>query len=472
MKKLFALIFALSVLSASCATAPVKVADAPPVQAASAEPIGQRFILKNGMTLLVKENRALPVVTVNMIIKAGAVNEPPEKAGLAHITAGLLTKGAGGKSASDISEAIEFVGGSLSVGGGGDYATASLTTLKKDADVGFYLLGLALTKPDFDQEEIGRMKSTVKAGIIRGEQDPGTVASKAFNKAMFGGRHPYGWPGVGTVDTVDSITRDDIVAFHKKHFIPNNAIVAVVGDVTEEEVKALLFRHMGGWRAGEVSETSFPEPPAPNGLEYITIDRDITQASILMGHRGVNRENPDYYSLLVMNYALGGGGFASRILDKIRDDMGLAYSAYSYFSPSKYDGMYVVGMETKSESVKLAIQETLKLVEEMREDGVTDQELQDAKDYITGSFPRRQDTNSKIAGLLTQVEYYNLGLDYFDMYEREVKKVTKEDVLRVARQYLHPDDIYIVVVADLDAVGLEPTEEAEGEVGSEQSISE
>jgi len=193
-------------------------------------------------------------------------------------------------------------------------------------------------------------------------------------------------------------------------------------------------------------------------VHYITINREITQANILMGHLGVKRENPDYYPLLVMNYTLGGGGFVSRILDKIRDDMGLAYSAYSYFLPMKYDGKFIVGMETKNESVKLAIGETLKLIENMRQDGVTDKELQDAKDYIIGSFPRRQDTDSKIAGLLTQVEYYNLGLDYFDMYKRNIEKVTKEDVLRVARKYLHPEDIDIVVVADLKAAGFAPTE--------------
>lgn len=451
MKRLIPVIILIASLSSGCASAPVAPG---PVEAAR-EPIGERYVLDNGMVLLVKENHALPVVMVNMIIKAGSIMEPPEKAGLAHLTAGLMTKGAAGMSATEISEAIEFVGGSLSVGGGKDYATAGLTVLRKDADTGFDLLGKVLREPAFDQDEIDRLKKSVKAGIIRGEQDPGTVASKAFAKAVFGETHPYGRPAVGTLESVDAITRDDIVAFHGKFYAPNNSIIAVVGDITADEAKGLISKYLAGWEQKPVAEPVFPETPRPSGIERVSIDRGITQANVLMGHLGVTREDPDYYALYVMNYVLGGGGFASRILDKIRDDMGLAYSAYSYFDADKYSGDYVVGLETRNESAKTAIDETLKIIEQMREEGVTDEELQDAKDYITGSFPRKTDTNSKIAGLLTQVEYYNLGLDYFDMYQREIDKVTKEDVLRVARKYLHPDNIYVIVVADLEKAGME-----------------
>lgn len=452
MKKLLPLIALVILITSGCATVPV-TSGQPSVT--PRKPIGERYVLDNGMVLLVKENHALPVVMANMIIRAGSVMEPPEKAGLAHITAGLMTKGAGGMGATEISEAIEFVGGSLSVGGGTDYATAGLSVLKKDADTGFGLLGKVLKEPAFETAEIDRLKKTIKAGIIRGEQDPGTVASKAFAKAVFGGTHPYGRPMEGTVETVDSITRDDITGFYNALYAPNNAIIAVVGDITADEAKALIAKHLSGWQKKDVASPSFPKTPSPDGVEKITANRDITQSNILMGHLGISREDPDYYSLYVMNYVLGGGGFASRILDKIRDDLGLAYSAYSYFPAQKFGGSCQVGLETKNESAKLAIDETLKLIEQMRMDGATDAEIQDAKDYITGSFPRRQDTNAKIADLLTQVEYYNLGLDYFDMYQREIEKVTKDDVLRVARKYLHPDNIYVVVVGDLKKAGME-----------------
>lgn len=416
-------------------------------------PIGERYVLDNGIILLVKENHALPVVTVNMIIKAGSVMEPSDKAGLAHLTAGLLSKGADKMSANDISEAIDYIGGSLSTGGSTDHATAGLKVLKKDLDTGFSLLAKVLTMPAFDQAEVDRLKKAVKAGILRSEQEPESVASKAFAKAVYGPDNPYGRPVEGTVESIDSITRDDIKAFHSKYYAPNNCIMAVVGDISADEAKKLINTYFGEWPKKEIAAPVIPASPQPSGVRMVQIDRDITQANILMGHLGVNRENPDYYKLYVMNYILGGGGFASRILDKVRDDMGLAYSAYSYFNANKYEGNYMAGLETKNQSAKTAIDETLKIIENMKKEPVTDKELQDAKDYITGSFPRRMDTSSKIAELLTQVEFYNLGLDYFEMYEREITKVTKEDILEAAKKYLHPDNIYIIEVANLKEAG-------------------
>jgi len=452
MKKFLPVLIAIILLASGCASIKSAEGTPGPDMKLARQPVGERYVLDDGMVLLVKTNHAIPVVMVNMIIKAGGVMEPPEKAGLASFTAGLLTKGAAGMKATDISEGIDYIGGSLSTGGGDDYASAGLTVLKKDADTGFDMLAKVLMKPDFAPEEIERMRKAVKAGIIRSQQEPDDVASKAFDKAVFGERHPYGIPTEGTIDTVDKITREDIVAFHEKYYAPNNCIMAVVGDITADEAKALVNRYLAGWKQKDIPAPVFPATPAPKGVETIKINRDITQANVLMGHLGVKREDPDYYKLQVMNYILGGGGFVSRILDKIRDDMGLAYSAYSYFHPGKYDGSFQAGLETKNASAKLAIDETLKVIEKMREEPVTDKELQDAKDYITGSFPMKTDTNAKIAGLLTQVEYYNLGLDYFDMYEREITKVTKEDIQQVARKYLHPDNLYIVVVGNLKEV--------------------
>jgi zinc protease len=453
MRKLLLLLILVLAAVSGCAT--TNSAMPAPRPEAIKGPIGERYVLDNGMVLLVKENHALPVVMVKMIIKAGSIMEPAEKAGLANLTAGLMTKGAAGMTANQISEAIEFVGGSLSVGGGVDYASAGLVVLKKDEDTGFSLLAKVLTAPAFEQAEIDRLVKSTKAAIQREEQDPGAVAGKAFAKLVFGEKHPYGRPAEGTAESLDRITRDDIVSFHKDLYAPNNCIIAIVGDITAAEAKALIARYLGDWRKKDIPQPVFPPTPTPAGVEMKKIDREITQANILMGHLGVTRENPDYYKLYVMNYILGGGGFASRILDKIRDDMGLAYSAYSYFSASKYNGVYTVGLETKNKSAKLAIDETIKIIENIRQAPVSDKELQDAKDFITGSFPRKIDTNSKIAELLTQVEYYNLGLDYFETYEREILKVTKQDVLDVAKKYLHPDKMYIVVVGNLKEAGME-----------------
>ncbi len=416
-------------------------------------PIGKRYVLKNGMILLVKENHSLPMVTIGMIIRAGSVMEPYKKAGLAHLTAGLLTKGAAGMSAMDISGKIDFIGASLGVGGSTDYAAAHLTVLKKDLDTGFSLLSKVLIQPAFAQAEIDRMKKDIKAGILREEQSPGYVAQKAYQKMVFGGESPYGRPVEGTAASLDAITRNDIVAFHKDFYVPNNCIMAVVGDITPAEAKGLVDKYMAAWKQKKVPKPSIPAPPK-TALRRKNINRDVTQATILMGHVGVARDNPDYYKLYVMNYILGGGGFVSRILNTIRDNMGLAYNAYSYFDARKYSGAYTVGMQTKNDTAVKAMTETLKIIKNMKAAPVSDKELSDAKDFIYGSFAQKMDTDSKMADLLAQVEFYGLGLNYFEVYYDGIHNVTKEDVLDVAKKYLHPDKMDIIVVGNLKAAGI------------------
>ncbi len=416
-------------------------------------PIGKRYVLPDGMILLVKEERSLPMVTISMIIRAGSVMEPYKKAGLAHLTAALLTKGAAGMSAMDISGKIDFIGASLGVGGSTDYAAAHLTVLKKDLDTGFSLLSKVLIQPTFAQPEIDRTKKDIKAGILREEQSPGYVAQKAYQKMVFGEENPYGRPVEGTAASLDAITRNDIVAFHKDFYVPNNCIMAVVGDITPAEAKGLVYKYMGGWKQKKAPKPSIPALPK-TALRRKYINREVTQATILMGHVGVARDNPDYYKLYVMNYILGGGGFVSRILNTIRDNMGLAYNAYCYFDARKYSGAYTVGMQTKNDTAKKAMEETLKIIKNMKAALVSDKELSDAKDFIYGSFARRMDTDSKMADLLAQVEFYRLGLNYFEVYYNGIHNVTKEDVLDVAKKYLHPDKMDIVVVGNLKAAGL------------------
>ncbi len=413
-------------------------------------PIGKRYVLKDGMILLVKEERSLPMVTISMIIRAGSVEEPYRKAGLAHLTAALLTKGAAGMSAMDISGKTDFIGASLGVGGDTDYAVAHLTVLKKDLDTGFSLLSKVLIQPTFAQEEIDRTEKDIKAGILREEQHPGYVAQKAYQKMVFGDENAYGRPVEGTAASLDTITRDDIVAFHNDFYVPNNCIMAVVGDITPAEAKGLVDKYMAGWKQKKVPKPSIPALPKM-ALRRKYINRDVTQATILMGHVGVARDNPDYYKLYVMNYILGGGGFVSRILNTIRDNMGLAYDAYSYFDARKYSGAYTVGMQTKNDTAKKAMEETLNIIKNMKAGEVSDKELSDAKDFIYGSFARKMDTDSKMADLLAQVEFYKLGLNYFEVYYNGIHSVTKKDVLDVAREYLHPDKMDIVVVGNLKA---------------------
>ncbi|MCX7914567.1 MAG: insulinase family protein, partial [Thermodesulfovibrionales bacterium] len=179
----------------------------------------------------------------------------------------------------------------------------------------------------------------------------------------------------------------------------------------------------------------------------------ITQANIVLGHKGISRDNPDYYDVLVMNYLLGGGGFASRLMKTIRDELGLTYSIYSYFSPNKEPGEFFIEVQTRNETAHIVIKEILKEMQKMRAELVTDQEIEDAKAFLIGSFPRRFDTSRKIAEFLTLIEFYNLGVDYIKKYPEYINKVTKESVQRAALKYLNPDDYLLVIVGKKDKIG-------------------
>ena len=416
---------------------------------AAATQLAERETLPNGMVVLHSGRHSVPMVSVVMAIRAGSIAEPSAKAGLAYLTAALLNEGTQKRTSREISEAIEFVGGSLSASAGADYTTVSLTVLKKDIALGFDLLSDIVLHPAFQEEEIARKKQITKNRLIQQNEEPGVVASIAFSKAVFG-EHPYGRQVQGTVETLDTITRQDLADFHSAYFTPNNTIVSVVGDISRDELIQLLGRYFGDWQQKKMPENVLPAIGQKKSPTVIKVNKDLTQTNIILGHLGVTRDNPDYYAVTVMNYILGGGGFASRLVDNIRDNRGLAYDVHSYFSASKYSGNFQAGLQTKNESANTAIAEVIREMERMRTEPVSDKELADAKSYLTGSFPLRVDSNSKIAGFNLAVEYYGLGLDYIDRYPAIINAITKEDILNVAKKYLDPANYVLVVVGDME----------------------
>lgn len=424
-----------------------------PQISSAAELIGKRIPLENGMVLLLSEKHDIPMITVNMAIKAGSTAEPEDKPGLASITASLLMQGTSRRSAGRINSEIDFIGGSLSVSGGNDFASASLRVLKKDIRTGFDLLSDVLMNPVFDQKEIDRKVKETLAEIQRQKEEPGIVAAEAFTKAVYG-RHAYGRTNDDVAAYLPKLTRQDIFNFYTARYSPNRIIIAVVGDVNEKEIIALLQEYFKGWKR---SDQPLPASVPPSVIEKTVvhkINKNITQANIDMGNIGISRENPDFYAVMIMNYILGGGGFSSRLMDNIRDNKGLAYDVHSVFSAQKEPGAFSVSIQTKNESANEVIAETLKEIRRIQTETVSDKELADAKAYFTGSFPLKMDTYAKIAGILTSIEIYNLGLDYPQKYSALINAVTREDIKRVAKQYLHPDSLVIVVVANLEKAKL------------------
>ena len=442
-KKPSAVAFLLAIL--------VLLASAMPVSAA--EPLGKRIVLDNGMVLLLAERHDIPMVTVNMAIKAGNTAVPSDKPGLASITASLLTQGTTKRTASQISREIDFIGGSLSTGGGDDFASASLRVLKKDLKTGLDLLSDILLHPVFDQKEIDRKVKETLAEIQRQKEEPNIVAAEAFEKAVYGG-HAYGRIGEDIAAYLPKLSRQEVVDFYQACYRPNDTIISVVGDVTEKEIVPLLNEYFKGWKAGTEPLRTPAQTPVIDKLVVKKIDKIITQANIDMGHIGISRENPDFYPVVVMNYILGGGGFSSRLMDNIRDNRGLAYDVHSGFSALKETGSFEVSIQTKNESANEVIAETLKELNRIRTERVSEKELADAKAYLTGSFPLRMDTSAKIAGMLTAIEFFHLGLDYPQKYIALINGVTVEDIQRVAKKYLHPDQMVVVVVADQEKAKL------------------
>jgi len=419
---------------------------ATPAPGAHADMVPKRSVLNSGMVLLTSEQRALPMVALELIIDAGSRHEAAEQAGLANLTSKLLTYGTKKRSALQVSESLDFIGAGLSSGAGENVASVSLTILKKDLAVGLELLAEILTSSTFPQGEIDRQKQAIIAGIRAQEEDPGAVAGKAFAAALFP-QSPYGRPVEGTEASVKSLQAQSLKDFFSRYYRPNRSIMAVVGAVSEQEITQALNQALHGWSKGAASAA----PAAPSnigGLQTLRIEKDLTQANIILGHAGVPRGHPDYYALQVMNYILGGGGFSSRAMDSIRNERGLAYSVYSFFGADKSHGSFQFVMQTKNESAQEAVRLALEEIRRLREQLVSEQELNDAKNYMTGSFPLRFDTNRKVAGFLAQVELFELGLDYPNRYGALVAKVSREDVQRVAKQFLQPEKLITVIVGN------------------------
>ena len=420
-----------------------------------AMPPVRKITLPNRLVVLHSEDHSLPFVTLELLIDAGSRRDLPGQEGLANLTAKGLLLGTSGHTLAVINEELDFMGASLSASSGRDYATLSLRVLKKDLDRALSLYIEVLTKPAFPDDEIKREVVKTLAALQAEEDQPGEVAGKAFQKALFL-TSPYGHPAIGTRESLPKMGRGAIFNFYKTYYHPNNCILAVVGDVSPEEVKQKLLPLIDTMEPAEIPPETFNLTFA-NGPETITIHREITQANIIIGNAGISRDNPDFYAVSVMNYIFGGGGFASRLTEEIRNKRGLAYSVESFLDTGKYPGSFQIVLQTKNLSASEAISLGRQQMELIQKEPVSDKELEGAKKYLVGSFPLRLDTQSKLAAFLLQVQYYGIGLDYPEKYPSLIKSVTKDDILRVANKYLHPERSVLVVVANLKDAKLKNT---------------
>ncbi len=412
--------------------------------ARAAGPLANREVLPNGAVLIVAERPAIPIVVVRVSMPGGAVRDPADAAGLANLTAELLTRGTAHRSGPELDRAIEFVGGGLDAGAGRDGVIVTLSVLKKDLTLGLDLLAEVLREPTFPADELARKVADIQASLRRAEQNPDTVAARTLGPLMFPG-HPYGLPPAGTVESVGKLTREQVVAFHRLYYRPDGASIVVVGDVTTPEIRQALQQRLAGWKAPATRLPVVPRPAITVPAETRTITRDLTQTTVLLGRPSIRQDDPDYFPLAVATYVLGGGS-ASRLYTRVREEKGLAYSVYASAQPGRYGASYVVSLQTRTDAVAEAVRLVREEMGRMGRKPIAAAELELAKSFLIGSFPLRLDTSGKLASFLGAVEDNGLGLDYAETYKARIARVTIADVQRVAAKYLDPATFSSVMV--------------------------
>ncbi len=414
-------------------------------------PKPERLVLDNGMVLYLLEDHDLPVFRVSARVRTGAIYEPGEKAGLANLVGNIMRRG-GTKSrpSEQINEELEFIAASVETQIGRESGSASLSSMKKDIDKGLEIFADVLMNPEFPEEMIRKEKDELLEEIRRENDSPRQIVFREFRKILYKADHPYSRKINGYKNTIESITRDDMIAFHKKYFHPNNVIMGISGDFNSKEIVEKIKSVFAEWKNTEIN---FPEVPAvekefKRSVNYIY--KDVNQATVVFGHIGINRLNKDYFPIKIMNFILGGGGFTSRIPSKVRSDEGLAYSAYSAFHTPRDLGFFFASCQTKSESTVRAINLALDEVRKIREEQVDDEELELAKDTYINQFIFKFTSSASVVGQMVGIEYEGLPLNYLETYVDSIKVVTKEDIARVAKEYLHPDDMKLLVIGDME----------------------
>jgi len=395
-----------------------------------------------GVDAWLSEEHTIPMIAIAISIPGGSVYDPEDLPGVASMMSSLLDEGAGDLDDAAYKEALETYAIRLGFGSGREFLTVSMSTLTENADEAFRLMALALHEPRFDPAPIERIRAQTIAGLRQDEEDPGTIAGRAWAEAYFLD-HPYAHNPDGTFESVAAITANDIRNFAETYIVRGGIHVAVAGDITREQYEAYLDEVFGPLPLGDIQPVAPPEAYGPP--ETKVIDMAIPQPAVIFGMRGPLRHDPDFIPAYVANYILGGGGFSSRLMDEVRENRGLTYGISTglndYLSASRIMG----SVQSERTRVSTAIEVTREEMTKFAEDGVTEMELTDAKTYLTGSFPLSLDSNTKIAGVLNSFQSSGLGPEYVTDRNSLIEAVTIEQVNEVAARYFDPDNMLVVI---------------------------
>jgi zinc protease len=405
--------------------------------------------LPNGLQVVAVLHHEQPVVNMRLLIRAGAASDPKNKLGLAHMAASLLDQGTKTKSATELNDEIDFIGGAMGAGAGTDLTFVNIVVMKDSFEKGMRMLSDISRQPGFAQAEIDRQKQQTLSGLRVSLEDPEYIANSVFDRLVYG-FHPYGLPETGTTETVSSITRDDLIAFHQKNFLPNNAILAIVGDVTADEAFTTAKKVFGDWEKRDLPTQAFIDPPDPTRRVIVVNKPDSVQTEVRVGHIGIPRKHPDYMAVNLAIRILGGEG-SNRLHQVLRTQRGLTYGAQANMDTLKESGDFEAETNTRSD----ATGEVLRLIVDefwrIQRERVSEYELADAKAYLTGSFPLTIETPEAIAMQVVNVLFYGLPLDQLQTFRERVNAVTVDDIQRVAQSYLRPDRLSVVLVGNAAA---------------------
>ncbi len=405
--------------------------------------------MDNGLTVVLVSQNEQPSISVRMIVRAGAAQDPKDKLGLAMLTATLLDQGAGDRSAEQLADAIDFMGGVLSTGAGTDLSYVNVIVMKDDYDAALALMADVVRRPTFLQSEVDRQRQQALSGLQVAAEDPDSIAGRVIDRLIYG-FHPYGMPGTGTPESLQALSRQDFVDFHQTYFVPNNALIAVVGDISHEDAIAGLQKHFSDWKPGDVPPFAPVAPPEPT-RRVIVIDRpDAVQTEIRVGHLAIPRKHPDFEALDQTVKILGGEG-ANRLQQVLRSERQLTYGASADLDTYKWSGAIVADTDTQTSRTAEALRVTADEFARLQRERVGERELQSAQDYAVGHFPLTIETPDQIATRVLNQLFYELPLEDVPKYREQVLDVSPDDIQRAARTFLHPDRLSVVLVGNADA---------------------
>ncbi len=417
-------------------------------------PEADRVVLDNGMVVYLLEDHELPLVTINATLRTGSWLDPAEKVGLAGMTGAVMrTGGSASMSPDEVDEELEQLAATVSIGFGKESGSASLDVLKKDLKRGLQIYADLLRRPAFEQSRVELAKLQAKEGIRRRQDSPGSIVGREFAKLLYGSTHPSARET--SVRSIDAITREDLVAFHQQTVHPNGIILGVTGDFEKADMLAMLRDAFGDWAKGTVPAVTIPavaEADFKTGMVRF-VNKDTSQTHLRVGHLTIKETDPDYVAVAIANDILGGSSFRSRLFNDVRTKRGLAYSVGSGLRASVYDeGVWLMRAETKLSSTQEVVNRFVANMERMRNEPVTDTELEEAKEAYVNSFVFSFTSASSIVGRLMDLEYDGLPNDWLQQIRDKVVKLTKEDIQRAAKAHFNLERLRILAVGSGDAL--------------------